>query len=104
MNRYLPDPFIPAVLLTLLAATLWPASGDAAGVVKLVANAAIMLLFFLHGVKLPRENLLAAVTHWRLHALILSSTYLLFPLLGLALSWLFPSLLPDNLWAGVLFL
>src|SRR5690606_21529076 len=83
MNRFLPDPFIPAVLLTLLIATLWPASGEAATLVSQLATAAVMLLFFLHGVKLPRENLIAALTHWRLHLLILGSTYLLFPLLGL---------------------
>ncbi|HWL62848.1 MAG TPA: bile acid:sodium symporter family protein [Steroidobacteraceae bacterium] len=104
MNRFLPDPFIPAVLITLLLATLWPASGEVADVVGVLAKAAVMLLFFLHGAKLPRENLVAAVTHWRLHLLILGSTYLLFPVLGLALSSLFPSLLPANLWAGVLFL
>lgn len=104
MNRFLPDPFIPAVLLTLLLATLWPATGAAEAVVGNVATAAVMLLFFLHGAKLPRENLLAAATHWRLHLMILGSTYLLFPLLGLGLNKLFPSLLPDNLWAGVLFL
>lgn len=104
MNRFLPDPFIPAVLATLLLATLFPASGAASVVVKQVATGAIMLLFFLHGAKLPRENLLAALTHWRLHLLILASTYLLFPLLGLALTKLFPSLLPADLRAGVLFL
>src|SRR5690606_24467166 len=55
-------------------------------------------------VKLAREKLVAAVTHWRLHLLILGITYLLFPLLGLALVKLFASLLPSQLWAGVLFL
>jgi sodium/bile acid cotransporter 7 len=104
MNRFLPDPFIPAVLATLVLATLWPASGPAGEIVGKVATAAVMLLFFLHGAKLPRENLLAAVTHWRLHLLILGSTYALFPLMGLALTTLWPSLLPANLWAGVLFL
>jgi sodium/bile acid cotransporter 7 len=92
------------VLGTLLLATLWPASGIAGEVVGRIATAAVMLLFFLHGAKLPRENLLAAVIHWRLHALILASTYLLFPLAGLALTKLWPSLLPTHLWAGVLFL
>lgn len=104
MNRFIPDPFIPAVLLTLVLATLFPASGEVAGIVSNVATAAVMLLFFLHGVKLPRENLVAAVVHWRLHLLILGTTYLVFPLLGLALTKIFPSLLPENLWAGVLFL
>jgi sodium/bile acid cotransporter 7 len=104
MNRFLPDPFIPAVLGTLLLATLLPASGQVGDIVGHVATAAVMLLFFLHGAKLPRENLLAAVGHWRLHLLILGSTYLLFPLMGLVLTKAFPSLLPAQLWAGVLFL
>ena len=65
MNRFLPDPFIPAVLLTLLLATLWPATGAAEAVVGNVATAAVMLLFFLHRAKLPRENLLAAAKHNR---------------------------------------
>lgn len=104
MNRFLPDPLIPALLATLALATLFPASGEVAGYVDALARAAIMLLFFLNGVKLPRENLLAALAHWRLHALILGTTFVLLPLLGFGLSMLWPSLLPGDLWAGVLFL
>lgn len=104
MNRFIPDPFIPFLLATVALASLFPVSGDAAGYLSTAATAAVMLLFFLHGVKLPRENLVAALVNWRLHILILGATYLLFPLLGLSLHTLFPGLLPDNLWAGILFL
>jgi sodium/bile acid cotransporter 7 len=104
MSRFLPDPLILLLLGTLGIATVFPASGGAVPYVDGLANAAIMLLFFLNGVKLPRENLLAAVLHWRLHVLILGTTFLLFPLLGFGLSMLWPSLLPASLWAGVLFL
>jgi solute carrier family 10 (sodium/bile acid cotransporter), member 7 len=104
MSRFLPDPLILMLLGTLALATLFPATGSAVPYVDGLANAAIMLLFFLNGVKLPRENLLAAMVHWRLHALILGTTFLLMPLLGFGLSVLWPSLLPQSLWAGVLFL
>jgi sodium/bile acid cotransporter 7 len=104
MNRFIPDPFIPILLATVALATLFPASGATADQLGTLATAAVMLLFFLHGVKLPRENLLAALTNWRLHLLILGTTYVVFPLIGLGLEWLWPSLLPANLWAGVLFL
>jgi solute carrier family 10 (sodium/bile acid cotransporter), member 7 len=104
MNRFIPDPFIPALLATVILATLFPVAGDAAGYLSIVANAAVMLLFFLHGVKLPRENLVTALTNWKLHLLILATTFALIPLLGLALFKLWPSLLPANLFAGVLFL
>jgi sodium/bile acid cotransporter 7 len=104
MSRFLPDPFILVLLATVALASLFPAVGVTATQLGLVATTAVMLLFFLHGVKLPRENLVAALTHWRLHLLILATTYILFPLCGLLLSKLWPALLPVNLWAGVLFL
>jgi len=104
MNRFIPDPFIPILLATVVLATLFPAAGPAADRLGTLATAAVMLLFFLHGIKLPRENLVAALVNWRLHLFILGTTYVAFPLLGLAVSKLWPSLLPANLWAGVLFL
>jgi solute carrier family 10 (sodium/bile acid cotransporter), member 7 len=104
MNRFIPDPFLPMLLATVVLATLLPATGVTAVHLGTAATAAVMLLFFLHGVKLPRENLVAALVNWRLHLLILGSTFVLFPLLGLGISTLWPSLLPANLWAGVLFL
>ena len=104
MNRFIPDPFIPILLATVALATLFPASGHAAEQLSMAATAAVVLLFFLHGVKLPRENLVAALVNWRLHLFILGTTYLVFPLIGLALSSLWPGLLPANLWAGILFL
>ena len=42
----------------------------------------------LHGARLPRENLVAALGHWRLHGVILATTFLVFPLLGLLLGTL----------------
>jgi sodium/bile acid cotransporter 7 len=104
LNRFLPDPFILALLATVGLATLLPADGAAATQVGYVATAAVVLLFFLHGVRLPRESLVAALVHWRLHLSILLATYALFPLFGAALSKVAPGLLPAGLWAGVLFL
>jgi sodium/bile acid cotransporter 7 len=104
MNRFIPDPFIPILLATVVLATLLPVSGPAAEHLDTAAKAAVMLLFFLHGLKLPRENLVAAVVNWRLHLFILGTTYLLFPLVGLGLNKLWPALLPADLWAGLLFL
>lgn len=104
MSRFLPDPFIIALLATVGLATVLPANGDTATLVGYVATAAVVLLFFLHGVRLPREHMVAALGHWRLHLLILGTTFVFFPLFGMLLQRLFPGLLPANLWAGVLFL
>jgi sodium/bile acid cotransporter 7 len=104
MLRLLPDPFLGILLATIVTASLLPASGTTAAVFGIIATSAVVLLFFMHGVRLPRENLLAAVGHWRLHLLILACTFALIPLLGLGLASLLPGLLPHPLWVGVLFL
>jgi len=104
MRRLVPDPFILVLVGTIVLASLLPASGAVAYQIGVIATAAVVLLFFLHGVRLPREQLITAVLHWRLHLTILGTTFVLFPLLGLGLSSAVPGLLPDGLWIGVLFL
>jgi solute carrier family 10 (sodium/bile acid cotransporter), member 7 len=59
-----------------------------------------MVLFFLHGAKLPPDAALAGLRHWRLHAVVFFSTFVLFPLLAVRFHWLAPELLPPALWAG----
>jgi sodium/bile acid cotransporter 7 len=103
-SRLLPDRFILWLLATVALAALLPVAGAAAAAVDAITLAAIFALFFLHGVRLPREALLSGVTDWRLHLAILALTFVLFPIAGLALSFAFPGLLPPELWTGILFL
>lgn len=88
----------------MVLATLLPVRGGAAQAVDALTLAAIFSLFFLHGVRLPREALLSGLTDWRLHAAILASTFIAFPLVGLTLATLLPGLLSPELWTGILFL
>ncbi len=104
MRRVLPDPFMLALLATVALAVLLPAQGPAASIVNQIATGAVVVLFFLHGVRLSREHLIAALTHWRLHLAILATTFVFMPLAGLLFANTLPWLLPAGLWAGVLFL
>lgn len=104
LRRLIPDPFIVALLATVALASLLPARGGFASFVDILATAAIMLLFFFHGAKLPREAVLEAIGHWRLHLTILACTFVMFPLMALGLSTALPGLLPPLLWTGVLFM
>jgi len=103
-KRLIPDPFLLVLILTLVLATLLPAQGMFATVVNWLANLTVMLLFFFHGAKLARSAVIAGLTHWRMHLLIIGCTFLMFPLLGFGLSRLLPNFLSPALWTGVLFL
>ncbi|SJZ82211.1 solute carrier family 10 (sodium/bile acid cotransporter), member 7 [Enhydrobacter aerosaccus] len=99
--RYI-DPFLVAILTTVAIASFAPAHGEGAVLADAATNAAVALLFFLHGAKLSPSAALAGARHWRLHGLVFSSTFILFPLVGLAAHALMPQLLPASLWGGVL--
>src|ERR1700748_1382509 len=102
--KFLPDNFILALIGTLVLASLLPCRGAAAVVVDHLTNVAIALLFFWHGAKLSRAAVVAGASHWRLHAVVLLPTFVLFPLFGLAFKPLLSPLVTPTLYAGVLFL
>ena len=103
-SRFLPDNFTLALVATVVAASLLPASGDVAKGFQILTAFAIGLLFFLHGAKLSREAILAGAGHWRLHLLIFACTFMLFPLLGLALRPVLSPLVTPALYVGVMYL
>src|SRR5437588_3461386 len=102
--KFLPENFTLALIATVIAASVLPCRGAAALVVDHLTDFAIALLFFLHGAKLSREAVIAAATHWRLHALVLLTTFVLFPLFGLAFRPILLPLVTPALYAGILFL
>ncbi|MDH1440686.1 bile acid:sodium symporter [Pseudomonas sp. GD03721] len=104
LRRLLPDNFTLTLLAVVLAATLLPARGQAATIFEWITNLAIALLFFMHGAKLSRQAILAGAGHWRLHLLVFACTFVLFPLLGLALRPLLEPLLGTELFMGMLYL
>lgn len=99
-----PDSFTVALLVTVALATFLPCTGTTAVVFGHITTVAIGTLFFLHGAKLSREAVVAGAMHWRLHLLVLASTFVLFPLLGLALRPLALTFLTPELYMGILFL
>lgn len=100
--RALLDPFMLALVATAVLASLLPARGGFVPVVSAVANVAIFALFFLHGAKLSREAIVAGAGNLRLHAAVFAATFVVFPMLGLAVSHL--PFLATPVAGGILFL
>jgi sodium/bile acid cotransporter 7 len=104
LKRFMPDLYIVGLVSSVILASILPARGQGAVAFGWITNAAIVLLFFLHGAKLSREAILQGLGHWRLHLLVLASTFVLFPILGLAARAVGGGLIDPVLAAGVLFL
>jgi sodium/bile acid cotransporter 7 len=104
ITRFLPDRFTCALVTTVLLASILPCRGATASAFNVLTDAAIALLFFLHGAKLSRQAALAGLTHWKLHLTVLATTFVLFPLFGLLLRPVLMPLVTPELYVGVLFL
>ena len=103
LRRLRPDPYVLALLATVGVAALVPASGAGATVADSVTDVAIAGLFFLYGARLSSRAVLDGLKHWRLHLMILAFTFVLFPILGLAmkpLDWI----LAPGLYMGILYM
>lgn len=102
VRRLHPDWFILGLIAVVATASIAPCHGAGAHVFETLGVAAISSLFFLQGARLSREAIVAGITHWRLHAAIASATFILFPLIGLALVGMAHHL-PAALRTGLLF-
>ena len=102
--RLLFDNFTLALLAVIAIATFLPAEGQGAVIFGWATTLAIALLFFMHGAKLSREAILAGAGHWRLHLLVFACTFVMFPLLGLALKPLLTPMVGNELYLGILYL
>ncbi|MDQ0792882.1 bile acid:sodium symporter family protein [Streptomyces sp. B1I3] len=98
------DPYILALIGTVVLAALLPASGAGADVAGGASTGAVALLFFLYGARLSTTEALDGLKHWRLHVTVLACTFVVFPLLGLASHGLVPYVLTPQLQDGFLFL
>ncbi len=104
MPRLRLDPFLLAIVTSAILATLLPARGTGAVVLSNAVTVGIALLFFLYGARMHPRDTLDGLKHWRLHGVILGFTYLLFPLIGLALGFLVPlGVLTPALYTGLLY-
>ncbi|WOP19747.1 bile acid:sodium symporter family protein [Raineyella sp. LH-20] len=98
------DPFLLAIVTSAIVATLVPARGAGATALSNAVTVGIALLFFLYGARMHPRDTLDGLRHWRLHVVILGFTYVLFPLIGLALGFLVPlGVLTPALYVGLLY-
>ena len=102
--RLKPDWYLVLIIAMAVLAAVLPARGQAAEVLGWVTKVAIAGVFFLHGARLSREAVVRGLAHWRLHLLVLASTFVLFPLLALGVVALPAWITPPELAAGIIYL
>jgi solute carrier family 10 (sodium/bile acid cotransporter), member 7 len=103
LARVIPDRFVLMLLGAIMLASALPVKGRVADIASIISSAAIFLLFFLNGVRLPRDEVLHGVRNWRLQGAIFLFVFGAMALVGLGLSHIFDNILPPALALGLLF-
>lgn len=99
------DPFIIYIIIVILIAYFFPFWGSEESTIPLdqIGSIGIALIFFFYGLKLSPEKLKAGLSNWKLHLLVQSTTFLIFPLMTLAF-YPFISMEQNTLWLAFMFL
>ena len=93
------DWFMKGMVLVVALAFVWPQPGAQGGFLHpdMLNKLGIALVFFLNGLGLSMASLRQGISRWRVHLLVQTSTFLVFPLLGLGFlklsdTWMSPDL------------
>jgi sodium/bile acid cotransporter 7 len=98
------DWYIAAIIGMVVLASILPARGEGAAISALITKIGIALVFFLHGARLSPQAVLEGLLHWRLHLLVLLTTFVLWPLAGLGAASLPGWAVPVALAPGIIYL
>lgn len=101
--------FLLALVVAVIAAFVFPEGGAKGGLINpdYVNNGGIALILFLQGLSLALDKIRSGAGNWRLHLVIQSFTFVVFPLVGLLMNWVVPGIwttMPPAIRDGFLFL
>ncbi|MGC1468011.1 MAG: bile acid:sodium symporter, partial [Sphingorhabdus sp.] len=85
LSRLIPDRFVLLLLGAVLFGWLLPVSGRGLEIAQDVSFVSIFALFFLHGLRLPRQEVVKAARSWKVQGAMLAFSFVAMPLAGLAL-------------------
>lgn len=101
------EPFVFAIIFTVLLAYLIPFFGNkelVKPIILSVSSVGISLIFFFYGLKLNYNIIKEVVKNWKVHLIVQTTTFILFPLIVLLFYPFITSETGQILWLAVFFL
>jgi solute carrier family 10 (sodium/bile acid cotransporter), member 7 len=103
LTRIIPDRFIWVLIGTIALASVLPVRGADIRTANLVSSGAVFLIFLLHGIRLPRAEVVAGLRDWRVQGALALFVFIGMGLAGLAMARLSDGWLPPLVALGLLY-
>ena len=106
MQKIKIDKFVLSIIGVIIFAYFFPQWGVSESKIPIdtISAIGISLIFFFYGLKLSPAKLKAGLKNWKLHVLVQSATFLIFPMLVLALRPLIQNEAQETIWLAFFFL
>jgi len=106
MHKIKIDKFVLSIIGVIIFAYFFPQWGVSESKIPIdtISAIGISLIFFFYGLKLSPAKLKAGLKNWKLHVLVQSATFLIFPMLVLALRPLIQNEAQETIWLAFFFL
>ncbi len=98
------DPLLRLLVVAILLAAFLPVSGPQRAVAQDISDGAIVLLFLLNGLRLPRREVLHSIGHWHFLLPLIVWCFGVMALAGWGLSAIGRTMLPAEIALGLLYL
>lgn len=100
------DSFVLAIIVSILLAYFFPqlASKESNVPIASISSIGISFIFFFYGLSLSTEAIKNGLKNWKLHVVVQSSTFILFPLIVLLFYPFFRGTSYEVLWLAFMFL
>src|SRR5690625_2805083 len=100
------DGFLVSILIVVVLAYFFPglAADESSFTIDAISTAGITLIFFFFGLRLSPEKIRSGLSNRKLHLLVQSSTFVLFPLIILLFKPLVQTEYGETIWLACLFL
>lgn len=99
-----PDRFILVLIATVALASVLPVRGREVAVANLVSSGAVFVIFLLHGIRLPRAEVIDGLRDWRTQGTIALFVFGIMGAIGFALWRLTDGALPAMVALGFLYI
>ncbi|VEI12399.1 bile acid:sodium symporter family protein [Trueperella bialowiezensis] len=104
LRSFKPDFLLTGIVTALILGLVIPVPDDVAAGLSIAADIGVAMVFLVYGMRLRTSEVIEGLKNVKLQGAVLATTYVIFPLVGLAFYWITGSFIGTAFATGLLYL